>query len=89
VLILEFEIDDANMQHLAERGIVLADLDAMLEARITSFRNKRSGTGAYKFVGRGRGGRPLTVVVTGTSTTGRWRPITGWESTDAERKATE
>jgi hypothetical protein len=42
----------------------------------------------YKFIGRGRGGRALTVVVTATSTAGRWRPITGWESTDAERKAT-
>lgn len=89
MLILEFEVDNANLQHLAERGIVLADLDAMLVARITVIRNKRSRSGAYKFVGRGRGGRPLTVVVTGTSTTGRWRPITGWESTNAERKATE
>lgn len=89
MLILEFEVDDANLQHLAERGIVLADLDAMLRTRITVIRNKRSGSGAYKFIGRGRGGRPLTVVVTGTSTTGLWRPITGWESTNVERKATE
>jgi hypothetical protein len=88
LLIQEFEVDDANLQHLAERGIVLGDLDAMLEERITPIRNKRSGSGMYKFIGRGRGGRALTVVVTATSTAGRWRPITGWESTDAERKAT-
>lgn len=87
MLILEFEFDDANLQHLAERGITLEDLDAMLEARITIIRNKRGRSGAYKFIGRGEGGRPLTLVVTGTSTPGRWRPVTGWESTDGERKA--
>lgn len=87
MLIQEFEVDDANLQHLAERGIDLADLDAMLGSRMTLVRNKRSGSGAYKFIGRGQGGRPLTVVVSETSTAGRWRPITGWESTNAEQKA--
>ena len=87
MLIQEFELDDANLQHLSERGIGPPDLDAMLGARMTVFRNKRSGSGAYKFIGRGLGGRPFTIVVTGTSTAGRWRPITGWESTDAEQKA--
>ena len=89
MIIEEFEFDDANLQHLSERAITLDDLDAMLRSRITVIRNKRSGSGAYKFVGQGRGGRALTVVVTRTSTVGRWRPITGWESTNAERQATE
>jgi hypothetical protein len=88
VLIQEFEVDEANLHHLAERAIALGDLDAMLESRIAVIRNKRSRSGSYKFVGRGLGGRALTVVVTRTSTAGRWRPITGWESTNAERKAT-
>lgn len=87
MLIQEFELDDANLQHLTERGIWTADLDAMLGARMTVVRNKRSGSGAHKFIGRGQGGRPLTIVVTGTSTAGRWRPITAWESTHAEQKA--
>lgn len=82
-------MDDVNLRHLAERGVGLEDLDAMLGSRITVIRNKRSGSGAYKFVGRGRGGRALTLVVTGTSKAGRWRPITAWESTNAERKATK
>jgi hypothetical protein len=89
LLIQEFEVDDGNLQHLAERGISLGDLDAMLDERITPIRNKRSGSGMYKFIGRRRGGHPLTLVVTATSTSGRWRPITGCESTDAERKATK
>src|SRR5437660_434217 len=89
VLIREFEVDDANMRHLAARRISLGDLDAMLRSRITVLRNKRSGSGAYKFIGMGQGARPLTVVVSGTSNEGRWRPITGWESTDAAQKATK
>ena len=89
MLIQEFEIDEANLQHLADRGVTLKDLDAMLSSRITVIRNKRSGSGAYKLIGQGSGGRSLTLVVAGTSTAGRWRPITGWESTDAERKATQ
>jgi hypothetical protein len=87
VLIQEFEVDDANLLHLAERGIGLADLDAMLGSRMTAVRNKRSGSGAYKLIGRAQGGRLLTIVVSETSTVGCWRPITGWESTNAEQKA--
>ena len=89
MVIREFEVDDANLQHLYERGVTLADLDAMLATRITVIRNKRRASGTYKFVGRGQGGRALTLVVTETPVVGRWRPITGWESTDAERRAAE
>jgi uncharacterized DUF497 family protein len=71
VLILEFEVDDTNLQHLTERGVTLEDLDAMLETPITVICNKRHRAGAYKFVGRGHGGRMLTVVVARTSTADR------------------
>jgi hypothetical protein len=88
VLIKEFEVDDDNLAHLAERGVSMGDSDAMLGSRITVIRNKGGRSGDYKFVGRGKGDRPLTIVVAGTSTAGRWRPITGWKSTDAERRTT-
>jgi hypothetical protein len=87
VLVREFEWDEGNLQHLAERGLAADEIDGMLQSRMTAIRNKRSGSGTYKLVGRGRSGRPLTIVVTETAITGMWRPITGWESTDAERRA--
>lgn len=77
MLIAEFEWDDDNMAHLTEQGLDLLDIDAMLHSRITVFRNKRAGSGDYKFYGRGRSGQRLVVVVARTAVAGRWRPITG------------
>ncbi|HLJ66115.1 MAG TPA: hypothetical protein VKX16_01985 [Chloroflexota bacterium] len=89
MLIFEFEWDDANLAHLAERGLAPDDVEAMLESRITVWRNKRSGSGEYKFIGLGRAGVPLTIVVARTAVSGRWRPVTGRRSTDAERRIYE
>ena len=77
------------MAHLAERGLDPDDIDAMLESRITVIRNKKAGSGDYKFIGRGRGDEPLTIVVARTAVPGRWRPVTGRRSTDAERRSYE
>ena len=86
MLILEFEWDDGNTAHLADRGLTPDDVDAMLESRITVMRNKKAGSGEYKLIGHGSGDQPITIVVARTAVTGRWRPITGSRSTDAERR---
>lgn len=82
MLIVEFEWDDANMEHLAERGLDPDDIDAMLDDQITVIRNKKAGSGDYKFSGRGRGGQPITIVVARTAVPGRRRPITGRRTTN-------
>lgn len=84
--IFEFEWDDANLAHLGEKGIEPEDVDAMLAHRITVIRNKHGRPGSHRFMGWGRGGRFLTVVVTRTSEPGRWRPVTGWDCSEEERK---
>jgi uncharacterized DUF497 family protein len=89
VLIVEFEWDDGNVTHLAERGLDASDVNAMLASRITTLRNKRAGSGEYKFIGRGKGGELLTIVVARTAEPGRWRPVTGRRSTDGEQKIYE
>lgn len=89
MLIVEFEWDDANMAHLAERGLTPDDVDAMLESRITVMRNKKAGSGDYKLIGRGHGDQSITIVVARTALPGRWRPITGRRSNDAERRTYE
>jgi hypothetical protein len=75
VLIVEFYWDDRNVQHLLERGVDPDDVDAMLVSRITVTKNKRAGSGDYRFDGVGRGGRPVTVVVASTTWPGVWRPV--------------
>jgi hypothetical protein len=88
-LIVEFEWDDGNIQHLAERGLQVDEVDAMLGSRITVIRNKREGSGQYKFVGKARGGHLVTIVVARTAISGRWRPVTGRRSSDAEKAVYE
>lgn len=89
MLIVEFEWDDANVAHVVERGLEIADVDAMLSSRITTIRNKNLRSGDYKFVGRGQEGQLLTIVVSRTAVAGRWRPITGRRATDAEKRKYE
>lgn len=89
MLIFEFEWDDGNMAHLAERGLDANMVNAILTSRITVLKNKRGRSGECKFIGRGMGGELLTIVVARTAEPGRWRPITGRRSTDGERNAHE
>jgi uncharacterized DUF497 family protein len=89
MLVTEFEWDDGNLEHLAAHGLDANDVNAMLASRITAIRNKRAGSGDYKVIGRGKGGELLTVVVARTGVPGRWRPVTGRRSSDAERKIYE
>lgn len=84
MLIVEFEWDDENTRHLARHGLDAEQVNAMLDSRITVIRNRRAGSGQYKFIGRTKGGDLITIVVTRTAVSGRWRPITGARSTDAE-----
>jgi len=87
--IFEFEWDDANVAHLGRHGLDPIDVDGMLESRITVVHNKKAGSGDYKFIGRGTSGHLITIVVAQMPTPGRWRPVTGRRSNDAERHAYE
>lgn len=77
------------MAHLERHGLDADDVDAMLESRITVTRNKKAGSGDYRLIGLGRGGRLITIVVVRTAVSGRWRPITGRRSNNAERRSYE
>jgi len=87
VRIDEFEWDDSNLEHLGRHQLDAADVDAMLGSRITVIRNKRAGSGHYKFIGRARGGHLVTIIVARSAVPGRWRPVTGRRSNDAEKAA--
>jgi hypothetical protein len=66
-------------------GIDPLEVIQILSNRYTVRRNKKSATGDRQLIGETNGGRVLTIVLVETPVTGRWRPITGWDSTDQER----
>lgn len=85
--ITELEFDEDNEEKLDTHGITPVDVMQILENRYTVRRNKKHRTGARQLIGETNGGRMLTVILAETPVPGRWRPITAWDSTQAERRA--
>lgn len=83
-----FEWDDDNEPHVA-RHIAPDDVEAIPHSRYLSLRNKRSGSGDYKVIGRDRGGRLVTVIVAATDSPTIWRPITAMQANRHERTLAE
>jgi len=85
--IAELEFDDYNEVELDAHHVSLIEVMQLLENPFTVRRNKKSATGERQLIGRTNGGRTLTVILASTPVEGRWRPVTAWESTKAERRA--
>ena len=83
--IIELEFDDGNEPKFAAHGISTHEVMQVLEDNFCLFRNKRQASGSYLLVGRTHGGRLITIPIVETIVPGRWRPITAWESSRAER----
>lgn len=87
IRIAELEFDEYNMDKLAGHSIGMVEVFQLLDNRFTVRRNKKAGSGDLQLIGRTHGGRVLTVILARTHVDGRWRPITGWSATEAERRA--
>jgi uncharacterized DUF497 family protein len=87
IRIVELEFDDYNMEKLKFHKVEPTEVIQILENEFTVRRNKKAASGDLQLIGRTNGGRILTVIITPTSVEGRWRPITAWTSTTAERRA--
>jgi len=83
--IRELEVDDENEAKLAAHGISVREVFQLLDDRIEVFANKKGRTAPYVMVGKTHGGRVIAAPIVETAVEGRWRPITGWEATDADR----
>ena len=81
-----FEWDDANLEHVGERGFAQFELDSVLDGAFFTLRNKRRRPGQYRVVGRTTGGRLVTIVVAPHPLAGVWRPVTALDA-DAEERA--
>jgi hypothetical protein len=82
----EFEWDEHNEAHVAQRGFTPVHLSAVLEGDYLVLRNKRAASGEYRVIGRDLGGRLVTVVISSTHFPGRWRPVTAWRSNTMEER---
>jgi uncharacterized DUF497 family protein len=83
--LVELEVDDGNEAKMAEHSVSAREMFQLLDDRIEIYRNKKAGTADYVMIGVTHGGRVLTAPIVETAVEGRWRPITAWEASEAEK----
>lgn len=82
---VEIELDEGNEAELLRHHVRPRDVWDLFENDPAWRRNRSRRAGTHQMIGRDRGGRLLTVVVLWKEATLTIRPITGWDSSDAER----
>lgn len=83
--IRDLELDGENLDHLSRHGRTERGLLQVVEDEdLIILRNKKSGTGQFKVIGRDAGGQLWSIILATTDQDGLWRPITGWPSTRGE-----
>jgi len=92
-VIYELVATEAAVDKLGRRGIAAKEAERLPRNRHVILPNVRGPEGPRHqplerrvVIGRTDGGRSLTLVVEQTVAPETWLIITGWESTDAERK---
>ena len=83
--IRELEFDDGNEAEAARHGVTIVELLQLLDNRIRVFKNRKDRSATHLMIGRTHGGRTITAPIVETAVQGRWRPVTAWESSDAEK----
>jgi hypothetical protein len=84
----DFEWDARNEGH-QEHGLDQFIADEVKEGVRLFFHNESGKSGSHKMIGQDEQGCFWTIIIDRTSVAGRWRPITGWPSTDGELSAYE
>jgi hypothetical protein len=79
---------DIALDKLGARGISTEEAEQLLRNRHATVRNPRDGKRRL-LIGRTDGGLFLTLVVEATADPTTWLIVTGWESTQVERKILE
>lgn len=80
---------DIALHKLGARSISTAEAEQVPRNHHITVRNPREGSEPGKrrlLIGRTDGGRILTLVIERTGDPTTWLIVTGWSSTDAERK---
>ena len=83
---------DAALDKLGARGVSAAEAEQLLRNPFVTVRSPREGSAPGKrilLIGRTDGGRVLTLVIERTVDPTTWLVVTGWSSTQAERRMLE
>ena len=83
---------DVALDKLGARGISAEEAEQLLRNRHAAVRNPRDRRDRVKrllLIGRTDGGRMLTLVIERTVDPTTWLILTGWDSTQTERKIVE
>jgi hypothetical protein len=83
---------DVALDKLGARRISAEEAEQLPRSAHVMVRNPRRGSEPGKrllLIGRSDGGRALTLVIERTADPTTWLIVTGWESTQAERKILE
>ena len=83
---------DVALDKLGARGISAEEAEQLLRNRHAAIRNPRDAGDRVKrllLIGRTDGGRMLTLVIERTVDPTTWLILTGWDSTQTERKIVE
>jgi hypothetical protein len=86
--ITELLVTEAALDKLGARRISSEDADQLLDNEHVTVRNPRTPEPGSRrlLIGRTNGGRCLTIVIEQTVDPTTWLIVTGWASTDPERK---
>jgi hypothetical protein len=76
--VLDFAIDDENVDKMWEHGITPSQVLQVLGNRPLTVVNRKERRGLYLLIGRDDGGRCIAVPVEPTHDPEVWRPITAW-----------
>jgi hypothetical protein len=86
--VLELLLTEAALDKLGGRAISAEEVGQLLRNAHVLIRNPRAPIPESRrlLIGRTNGGRRLTLVIEQTVDPTTWLTITGWESTEIERK---
>jgi hypothetical protein len=86
--VVELLLTEAALDKLGARTISADEVGQLLRNAHVVVRNPRAATPGSRrlLIGRRNGGRHLTLVIEETIEPTTWLTITGWESTEIERK---
>ena len=79
----ELEWDEANIEHCARHELTPTVAESVRTGAPKLFPNGESKTGSHVMVGPNEPGRYWTVILLDLGN-GKYRPITGWPSTNTE-----
>lgn len=86
--VAELLLTEAALEKLGARSISAEDTEQLLRNAHVIVRNPKAREPGTRrlLIGRTDGGRSLTLVIEQTVEPTSWLTVTGWESSDAERK---